>query len=106
MKDLAGSGSGAAAAAPRQLAAAVDKGQDAEEGGVNPAAQQRLGSLADKVSEAGCCRGGTCMCNVCFCCFWADACTHAQSVPSMSPAAVSHVSAFCRTLHPLIRCES
>lgn len=51
MKDLAGSGSGAAAAAPRQLAAAVDKGQDAEEGGVNPAAQQRLGSLADKVRE-------------------------------------------------------
>ncbi|PRW18309.1 pescadillo-family BRCT domain-containing [Chlorella sorokiniana] len=49
MQDLASSGSGAAAAAPRQLAAAA--AEDAEEGGVNPAAQQRLGSLADKVRE-------------------------------------------------------
>lgn len=50
MKDLAGSGD-AAAAAPRQLTAAAGQGQD--EGDVNPAAQQRLGSLADKVRQLG-----------------------------------------------------
>ncbi len=52
MKDLAGSSSGAAAAAPRQLAAAAGEGQDAGEAEVNPAAQLRLGSLADKVRQA------------------------------------------------------
>lgn len=94
MKDLAGSGS-TAAAAPRQLAAAADEGRDAEEGGVNPAAQQRLGSLADKVRQAAVAVAPA------FVMFASVA-----STPSMSPAAVLRVSTFCRTLHPLIRCES
>ena len=52
MKDLACSSSGAAAAAPRQLATAAGEGQEAGEAEVNPAAQLRLGSLADKVRQA------------------------------------------------------
>lgn len=50
MKELAAGGSGGGAALPAPAAAAADDG--GEERGVNPEAQQRLGSLADKVGTA------------------------------------------------------